>query len=382
MKAKASAALTEVLFSFELGGSERLGADIARHASDHGIHTTVCSTHGGPGSIAESLEASGIECEALSAGPLGRLLRPLRLFRHLRRHRTSVLHVHHFNMLSVVYRVARFAGVDRIVVTEHSDHQVRKDERTVRMAARLGGEVDLVTAVHQDLADYLTDVIGEPDEPIRVIPNAVDTERFSPDGARVDLPRPPETFVVGWIGRLHPDKDPLNLLEALRRSPPDSKPELHAWIAGEGELRAAMEDFVATHGLVDRVRFLGARSDVPELLRSIDACVLSSRTEGLPMALLEAMSSGLPVVATRVGGIPAALGDAGVLVPPEDPGALAAALDRLRADSEWRRLLGRRARRRAKEQFDASAMYRRYDEALFPSSSSRAVGGGRGREVG
>lgn len=373
-------ALTEVLFSFQLGGSERLGADIARHMSGRGIHTTVCSTHGGSGPIAESLEASGIECEPLRRGPLGRIGRPLRLLRHLRRHRTNVLHVHHFNMLSVVHDVARLAGVDRIVVTEHSDYQVRKDERTVRMTASLGKKVDLITAVHQDLADYLTEVIGKPAEPIRVIPNAVDTERFSPDGARADVSREPGSFVVGLVGRLHPDKDPMNLLEALAEWPRDSTPTLHAWIVGEGELRAAMGDFVATHGLADRVRFLGARNDVPELLRTIDAYVLSSRTEGLPMALLEAMSSGLPVVATRVGGIPAALGDAGVLVPPEDPEALGAALDRLRTDSEWRRLLGRRARRRAQEEFDASAMHRRYEEALFPDMG--VARNARGREVG
>lgn len=361
----ASSALTEVLFSFELGGSERLGADLARHMFDRGIRTSVCSTHGSLGPIAKSLEASGIECEALHDGPIGRLGRPFRLLRHLRRNRTSVLHVHHFNMLSVVYNVARFAGVERIVVTEHSDHQVRKKGRTVRAASRLGRKVDLITAVHQNLAEYLSGVIPAPREPIRVIPNAVDTDRFSPAGARAEGLRAPESFVVGLIGRLHPDKDPLNLLNAVNLSR-QFRPELHVWIVGEGEMRAAMEEYVATHGLAERVRFLGLRDDIPELMRAMDAYVLSSVTEGLPMALLEAMSSGLPVVATRVGGVPAALGDSGVLVPPENPEELASALDELRADAERCRRLGRLARARAVKEFDASAMYRRYGEAFFP----------------
>lgn len=361
-----SSSVTEVLFSFELGGSERLGADIARHLSGRRVHTSVCSTHGGLGPIAESLEASGIECEALQDGPVGRLGRPLRLLRHLRRHRTSVLHVHHFNMLSVVYNVARLSGVERIVVTEHSDHQVRKDARTVRATARLGKKVDLITAVHQDLADYLSGVIPASKEPIRVIPNAVDTDRFSPAGARAEGLRVPNSFVVGLVGRLHPDKDPLNLLHALQLTRPDPGPELHAWIVGDGELRGTMAEYVATNGLAGRVRFLGPREDIPELMRAMDAYVLSSATEGLPMALLEAMSSGLPVVATSVGGVPTALGDAGVLVPPQDPEELASALGKLRIDAEWRRFLGHRARERATKEFDASTMHRRYGEAFFP----------------
>lgn len=361
-----SSAVTEVLFSFELGGSERLGADLARRMADRGIDTSVCSTHGGLGPIAESLEPFGIECEALQDGTFGRFGRPFRLFHHLRRHRTRVLHVHHFNMLSVVYRVARLAGVERIVVTEHSDHQVRKDERTVRATSRLGRRVDLITAVHQDLADYLSSIIPVSEVPIRVIPNGVDTDRFSPSGPRTIEIKAPESFVVGLIGRLHPDKDPLNLLRALELSRRDVRPELHVWIVGEGEMRGVLEKYVARHGLAERVRFLGPRSDIPELMRAMDAYVLSSVTEGLPMALLEAMSSGLPVVATSVGGVPAALADAGVLVPPQDPEGLASALDRLRADPKLCRLLGQRGRERAIEEFDASAMYRRYDEALFP----------------
>lgn len=375
-----SSAVTEVLFSFELGGSERLGADIARHMSERGVHASVCSTHGGLGPIAGLLEASGIECEALQGGAFGRFGRPFRLLRHLRRHRTSVLHVHHFNMLSVVYHVARLAGVERIVVTEHSDHQVRKDERTVRATSRLGKKVDLITAVHRDLADYLSSIIPAPKEPIRIIPNAVDTDRFAPTGASATGLRAPEAFVVGLIGRLHADKDPLNLLSALRLARQDVSPKLHVWIVGEGELRGAMEQYVATHGLVECVRFLGPRDDIPDLMRAMDAYVVSSATEGLPIALLEAMSSGLPVVATNVGGIPAALGDAGILVPPQNPQELASALDRLRTDAQQRRLLGRRARVRAVKEFDASTMYRRYGEALFPDAWP--IEATAGREMG
>lgn len=109
--------LTEVLFSLQTGGSERVGSDIARYATRCGVATTVCATHLEEGPIGRSLTADGIECEPLRAGPGGRMGRAWRLYRHLRRHGTRVLHAHHFNVLSIAFAPAKLAGVGRIVVT-------------------------------------------------------------------------------------------------------------------------------------------------------------------------------------------------------------------------------------------------------------------------
>jgi glycosyltransferase involved in cell wall biosynthesis len=117
------------------------------------------------------------------------------------------------------------------------------------------------------------------------------------------------------------------------------------------------------------MHLLGLRDDVADLLASADAFVLPSRSEGLPLALLEAMFAGLPIVATRVGEVPAALadGDAGLLVEPGHPGELAGAIDRLLRDAELARRLGGRARVRALAEFDVTRMAARYESLYAPA---------------
>jgi glycosyltransferase involved in cell wall biosynthesis len=352
--------LTEVLFSFATGGSERIGAAVATHASERGVRTTACATHGVRGPISEMLEAEGIECEAVQQGPGGRIGRALRLYRHMRRHGTTVVHVHHFNMASIVYWPARLAGVRRIVVTEHSNYRMRTEPADRRRAWRYGRLVDGVTVVHQGLADYLAADIGLDPAGIRVVINGVDTERFRPRAARQASGK----TVVGTVGRLHPDKDPLNLARAIARMADSDRAGIDVMFIGDGDLRGPLESLVASEGLGDTVRVLGERHDVGELLHSMDIFVLPSRTEGLPVALLEAMSSGLGVVATDVGGVAAVIGHAGIVVPSENPDALAAGIltyardpDRLAAD-------GREARRRAVEYYDREVMFRGYAQAL------------------
>lgn len=360
-------ALTEVLFSFQTGGSERIGRAIALYAAAHGVPTTACSTHGGAGPISESLQTAGIGCEPLQQGPGGRLGRALRLFTHLRKHRTSVLHVHHFNMLSIVYGPARLAGVKRIVVTEHTDYLMRTNARARRIARRYGRRADGITVVHQGVADYLTRELGLDTRSVSVVTNGVDTAHFCPgtsDSLRSDLGIPASVCVIGSVGRLHPDKDPMNLVRALDCVPSPQQERIHLLIVGDGESRGEVERFIADRSLQPRVTLAGERHDILPLLRTMDVFALPSRTEGLPVALLEAMSCGLAVVATAVGGIPAAVGDSGVVVPPNDPAAFAAALLPLCNDVNTRERLGQKARRRAVEQFDISVMFDGYAAAL------------------
>jgi glycosyltransferase involved in cell wall biosynthesis len=363
--------LTEILFSFQTGGSERVGRDIAMHAASCGVPTTACSTHGGYGPISESLQASGIACEALQVGPGGRVGRAMRLFRHLQTHRTAVVHVQHFNMLSIVYGPARAAGVQRIVVTEHTDYFLRTDRKARRIARRYGSRSDAITVVHQGVADFLTVRLGLDEDSVKVIANGVDTQYYSPGpagGLRAELGIPDSVCVIGNVGRLHPDKDPVNLVRALDLVPPAERERLHVLIVGDGECREEVERFIADHSLESRVILTGERHDILPLLRAMDVFALPSRTEGLPIAILEAMSCGLPIIATAVGGIAAAVGEGGIVVPPEDPAAFAHAIVRLSANDGLRETLGRHARRIALERFDVSAMFDAYAAALSSSA--------------
>jgi glycosyltransferase involved in cell wall biosynthesis len=159
------------------------------------------------------------------------------------------------------------------------------------------------------------------------------------------------------VGRLKAPKDFVTLIQGLAELPEGS---FEALIVGDGPDRGAVEAEIRRLGLDGRVHLAGQRHDVPALLARSDVFVLSSRSEGLPMSVLEAMAAGLPVVASSVGGLAELVvdGETGMLVPPGDPGSLAGALRRLIDDHELRHELGAAARARAQDSFDLGAFRR------------------------
>ena len=159
------------------------------------------------------------------------------------------------------------------------------------------------------------------------------------------------------VGRLQAPKDPLTLVRALAAL---ERGSCETELVGDGPDRPAVENEVRRLGLDSVVRLAGVRTDVPELLAAADLFVLSSRSEGLPLSILEAMATGLPVVASRVGGVPEVVvdGETGLLVPPGDPGSLARAIERLLDDSALRRRLGAAGRARVAEHFDLASAQR------------------------
>ena len=188
-----------------------------------------------------------------------------------------------------------------------------------------------------------------------VIPNAVDVG--AAPGARHDGD-PPQVVTVG---RLAAPKDALTLLRALSALAPIP---FSALLVGDGPDRAEVEAEIRALGLEDTVALAGSRSDVPSLLAAADVFVLSSRSEGAPFSILEAMAAGLPVVASDVGGVGELVvdGETGLLVPPADPVGLAEALRRVLLDAALRRRFGAAGRARAAERFDLRALRRAHLE--------------------
>ncbi len=184
-----------------------------------------------------------------------------------------------------------------------------------------------------------------------VVPNAVDVAHAPRAALAGDPPR------IVSIGRLAAPKDPIALVRALAELPPGT---FTAVLVGDGPLRAAVEREAGTHGLGGVITLTGARDDVGAVLAGADVLVLASRSEGAPLSILEGMAAGLPVVASDVGGVAelVADGETGLLVPPGDPTALAAALQRLVADAPLRRRLGAAGRRRVEERFELAASRR------------------------
>ncbi len=204
-----------------------------------------------------------------------------------------------------------------------------------------------------------------------VIPSGVDTDVFRPRAdfravARARIGVDPAHPVIGTVGRLERRKGTDVLVAAAAELVKKGLPDLRVVVVGDGPLRDELPLLAARLGIADRVHMLGDRSDVPEMLAALDVFVLPSRSEGMSNALLEAMASALPVVATAVGGNPEAVSaeTTGMLIPPDDPTTMADAVLRLVTSPALASELGRAARRRVEERYGAQAMVRRL-EAVY-----------------
>jgi glycosyltransferase involved in cell wall biosynthesis len=224
-----------------------------------------------------------------------------------------------------------------------------------------------------------------PDERIRLIWSAVDPDALRPSASREVLrerlgaaPGAPCLLVAANLVRR---KGVDVLLTALARLATPAT----LWVAGEGPERRPLEASASRLGLTDRVRFLGRRDDVPDLLEACDAFVLPSRQEGLGIAALEAMARGRAVVASSVGGLCDLVidGETGLLVPPDDPEALAAALARVLTDPAFSERLGAAGALRVEDTFRADAMVASYEmlyrEMLEEHRRLVDAGGSEGR---
>ena len=242
----------------------------------------------------------------------------------------------------------------RVITVEQSTWQTRKlRRRTLKrlLAHGLAAQVAVGTAS----ADAAAAFSGVPRDRIRIIHNGV------PDDEVVALPRSISAPVLGAVGRLEHEKGFDILIQALVEVPGAS-----AVLVGDGRRRKDLVDLAERVGVSDRVVFAGWNDEPRRYLPTFDLYVLPSRIEGFPLALVEAMLAGLPVVATEVGSVSDAVieGDTGLLVPPDDPKALAHAIRTLLADRGRMQEMARRGRERARRQFTANAMAARF-ESLY-----------------
>jgi glycosyltransferase involved in cell wall biosynthesis len=268
---------------------------------------------------------------------------------------------------------ARLARVPVVVHGEHGTLQLKPYQARVQRLA--WGRADRLLSVSSRLAERMSVTTGFSRDRISVIRNGVDLSRFGAVArgeARRALGIPGDTFAVGTAGRLVPVKDQAMLVAALGAMAA-SGIGFVALIAGEGPLKRDLEQQAAAAGIADRVRFLGHRPDIEQVFAALDVFVLSSSSEGLSNTILEAMASGVPVVATRVGGADELVeeGRTGLLVPPGSPEALAEALRDVGANASRRAAFGRAARERAESVFGLARMIGDYRD-LYLDLAPRA----------
>lgn len=364
--ARRPAHVVQVVQAIDRGGLEMMAVDLAIALRGRGITSTVVGLTEG-GRLESRLAEAGVPFHLVGGVRYRSLASHLAVRRLFARLRPTVVHTHHLPSLLNVGPVARLGGVRTIVHTEHA-HMYLDEEphlRTVfRMAAHLASSVALVGRA---LARYYTDVVRLPASKLRVVDNGVDTTRFRPVApAEVTERRrlaglPENGFLVGAVGRLAHVKNYPLLLRAVAQARAAGVP-VTAALVGDGEDRDTLEALVDTLELRSSVVFLGWRRDVADLVGLFDALAITSFSEALPLAVLEAMAAGVPVVSTTVGEIPRVLDDgaAGVLVPNDDVDAFTGGLTRLATDAEGRRVLGARARDRVVERYSLDAMVDAY----------------------
>ena len=341
-----------VLTSLAMGGTERQVLGIAGRmaARGHAVALLVLKSRG-PDSCATELEVTYLEMDKTVGGLIGGLRRGAAF---LGAFQPDVIHSHNFhgNIFARLLRLIYPYPQVRLISTIHNVYEGGWPRMLAyRLSDRLAR---LTTAVSGVVAERYIRQKAVPGSKCVVVTNGIEIAEFAPEAQRRAAMREQmgvsDEFVWLSVGRITPAKDFPNLLEAFGRVW-RAFPESQLWIAGEGaDHGSAKRKAVLVgmpHGVMDRVRWLGLRHDIPALLDAADGFVLSSAWEGMPLALGEAMAMAKPAVATDVGGVRELVGDAGTIVAAKDSNALAEGmLAMMRLPAEARAALGGHARER------------------------------------
>ncbi|MEA2375010.1 MAG: hypothetical protein QOD53_1473 [Thermoleophilaceae bacterium] len=362
------------------GGGERLAMRIAMRLDPERFESFYCASRwseDAAGSDAaraavDELRAAGVRVLGLGRGSTLAVWSWWPLVRLLRRERIDVLHSHKFGSNVWAAALAPLARVPLFVAHEHTWSFEGQPVRRFLDRELIARSSEAFLAVSREDRRRMIEVERIRPEAVTFVPNGIDP--LPPgDGERVrrELGIGPGVPVVGAVAVLRPQKALDVLLRAVAALTPEF-PALRVLIAGEGPERAALESLAAELGIASNVTLLGQRSDVPDLLAALDMAVSSSSYEGTPLAMMEYMDAGLPVVATRVGGVPDLIddGEHGLLVEPGDPGALAAAIGELLRDPARARAMGGRGRERRRAEFSIEATVRRL-ERLYEDLAAR-----------
>ncbi len=381
--------IAHIIYRLDVGGLENgLVNLINRIPAERYRHAIICLTD--YSDFRQRILRSDVPVFALNKPPGNSPITQFKLWRLLRKLRPDIVHTRNLAALECMVAVA----LARTAVRIHGEHGRDVDDLygnnvgRQRLRRLFKPFVHHYVAVSRDLGSYLQEKVGVPASRITQIYNGVNTDQFHPvRNGREPLAGPSfgnsDVFVIGTVGRMQAVKDPLNLVRAfilLLQMLPQAKKRLRLAMAGDGPLRRDALDLLRQAGALDAAWLPGTRDDIPGVMRGFDLFALPSLAEGISNTLLEAMASGLPVVATRVGGNPELVeeGTTAKLVPPANPQALAGAIREYILNPEMSRRHGSAACRIAGQRFGLDVMVKNYvdlyDRVLAAKRHSRPSG--------
>ncbi len=357
----------ELLPTLQVNGLSILVATLARGLDRTRFQVEIaCFDELGP--LTERVKQDGFPVHFLPRRPGKDFGLARKLFRLHRERRIDLVHAHNATAFFYGTLAAMLSRTPMRIFTEH-DRAFPSGWRLAATHRFLHRRIDRVVTVAAYLKRALVEHEGFDPDRIEVIPNGIDPAPFDSapprEGTRRALGLEGDRLVVACVARLDPVKNHALLIDAFR-GVLERLPRSVLLLVGDGSLRPDLEARARQLGMVDSVRFLGLRDDVPAILRASDAVTLTSHSEGLSMALIEGLAASLPCVATAVGGNEEIVdeGRTGLLVPPGDPARLASSFVRLLGDEPLRARMGAAARRAFEERFSAAAMVERYTSLL------------------
>ena len=322
------------------------------------------------GSLSQGLPEKGIGVHLLKRRHGIDYFYPFKLAKYLRKSKIKILHLHNPTALFYGTLAGKIAGTPCVIYTEHG--RDFSSSFKVRIANRLLCRmVDKIVVVAECGKRYLVEHEGVNEKKIIKIYNGIDSQKFGrvhdSKLIRRELGLRDKQPIIGMVARLEPIKNHACLIRAMKIIV-TSLPGVLLILIGDGRLRAELGSLAVDLGLQNNIKFLGTRYDIEDLLNILDVFVLSSFSEGLSVVLIEACATGKPIVATNVGGNAEIVEHEGngLLVPSDQPEALAKAIAELLTDKEKGRKMGEFGRKKFQEEFTLDGMVKRY-EALYES---------------
>lgn len=318
------------------------------------------------GRLAEEISHLGIQLQIFSEKAWNSIKIARALGRHFNSARFDIVHTHKYKDTILSAPVAHSCGVPHVVRSVHGLTEPFTGVRGWKMLLYELVErrvceryVQTLIAVSSDIESKLRQ--NFPRTEVICIRNGIVLNAWERDSERIETRKafgvPKDAFLIGSVGRLTPVKGLPHLIRAVQILTEQRLP-VKCWFIGDGLMKEELSRLAEEVGVAKHVAMLGHRHDLHQLMRALDVFVLPSLHEGIPMALLEAMATGLPVIATRVGGIPEVIEDrvSGILIEPGDSGGLAVMCGRLMNDAELAERLGQAAKARVKERFSSGTM--------------------------